>query len=263
MKAMRMEVEDEYEKMEREQKGHQERVSKVILKESVIMLKDEMKVMDVVFEELKTVKSAVTQEEEGVLRKRTLQEAPKWDEAIRKEPQQLFEEKEALKKITEQEFQQLQQTWGKRLEVVPSKVVITLKPGPRRKIRLVACGNFVDRNSVEEKDRCLYASGTDAVCLRYVLKRGAEEEWKASVMGIRVAFLNAPLHNKQDVPTIQNRPCQAQRVLPGPEGHVRPQAIATMLGTAQRWSSSEDDIRRQALLRPISCRAESLGHPQR
>ena len=124
MKAMKMEDEDEYEKMEKEQKRHQERVSKVILEESVIMLKDEMKVMDVVFEELKKVKSAVTQEEEQVLRTRIvsprelLQEAPKWDEAIKKELHQLFEEKEALKKINEKEFQQLQQTWGKRLEVV-------------------------------------------------------------------------------------------------------------------------------------------------
>ena len=194
MKAMKMEDEDEYEKMEKEQTRHQERVSKVILEESVIMLKDEMKVTDVVFEELKKVKSAVTKEEEQVLRTRIvsprelLQEAPKWDEAIKKELHQLFEEKEALKKINEKEFQQLQQTWGKRLEVVPSKVVITLKPGPRRKIRLVACGNFVDRTSEEEKNRCLYASGADAVCLRYVLKRAAEEDWKASVMDIRVAF---------------------------------------------------------------------------
>ena len=208
MKAMKMEDEDEYEKMEKEQKRHQERVSKVILEESVIMLKDEMKVMDVVFEELKKVNSAVTQEEEQVLRTRIvsprelLQEAPKWDEAIKKELHQLFEEKEALKKINEKEFQQLQQTWGKRLEVVPSKVVIALKPGPRRKIRLVACRNFVDRTSEEEKDRCLYASGADAVCLRYVLKRAAEEDWKASVMDIRAAFLNAPLDNEQDVPTM-------------------------------------------------------------
>ena len=51
------------------------------------------------------MKSAVTQEEEQVLRTRIvsprelLQEAPKWDEAIKKELHQLFEEKEALKKI--------------------------------------------------------------------------------------------------------------------------------------------------------------------
>ena len=71
--------------------------------------------------------------------------------------------------------------------------MITLKPGPRRKIRLVACGNFVDPASAEQKDQRLYASGADAVCLRYVLKRSAEESWKASVLDIRTAFLNAPL----------------------------------------------------------------------
>ena len=91
------------------------------------------------------------------------------------------------------EFKALQEKWGIRLEVLPSKVVITLKPGPRRKIRLVACGNFVDPTTADQKDQCLYASGADAVCLRYVLKRSAEESWRASVLDIRIAFLNAPL----------------------------------------------------------------------
>ena len=51
-------------------------------------------------------------------------------------------------------------------------MVITLKPGPQRKIRLV------------------------------VLKRAAEEQWKATVLDIRVAFLNAPLDEQQETPTM-------------------------------------------------------------
>ena len=47
--------------------------------------------------------------------------------------------------------------------------------------------------TADQKDQCLYASGADAVCLRYVLKRSAEESWRASVLDIRIAFLNAPL----------------------------------------------------------------------
>lgn len=55
------------------------------------MLKNEAKVMDVVYEELKKVKSAMPQEEKPALRtriispKELLKEAPKWDEAINKE----------------------------------------------------------------------------------------------------------------------------------------------------------------------------------
>ena len=199
VKSMKMEEEDEYEKEEKERERRVERLSNIILEESVIMLKDEMKVMDVVYEELRKVKSAMPKEEEPVLRTRVvspkelLKEAPKWDEAIKKELHQLFEEKQALRRIDEVEFKALQEKWGRRLEVLPSKVVITLKPGPRRKIRLVACGNFVDPTTTDQKDQCLYASGADAVCLRYVLKRSAEESWRASVLDIRTAFLNAPL----------------------------------------------------------------------
>ena len=121
--------------------------------------------MDVVYEELKKVKSAMPKEEEPVLRTRVvspkelLREAPQWDEAIRKELHQLFEEKKALRRIDEDEFKSLQEKWGRKLEVLPSKVVITLKPGPRRKVRLVACGNFVDPASAEQKDQCLCLRG--------------------------------------------------------------------------------------------------------
>ena len=98
VKSMKMEEEDEYEKEEKERERHVERLSNIILEESVIMLKDEMKVMDVVYEELRKIKSAMPQQEEPVLRTRVvspkefLREAPKWDEAIKKELYQLFEE---------------------------------------------------------------------------------------------------------------------------------------------------------------------------
>ena len=90
MKSMKKEDEDEYDKILRERKKHGEKITNVILEESVIMLKDEMKVTDVVFEELKKVKGAATQEEEPVLRTRIvsprelLQEAPKWVKRSRK-----------------------------------------------------------------------------------------------------------------------------------------------------------------------------------
>ena len=195
---------DEYEEMEEERKRDLERLSNVVLEESVIMLKDEVKVMDIVYEELKKVKSAMPKEEESVLRtrivspKELLSEAPKWDEAIKKELHQLFEEKQALKRISEDEVERLRKRWGRHLEILPSKVVITLKPGPRRKIRLVACGNFVDQSTPDQKDQCLYASGADAVCLRYVLKQAAEKSWGATVLDIRTAFLNAPLDVEDD-----------------------------------------------------------------
>ena len=32
--------------------------------------------------------------------------------------------------------------------LVPPKLVVTLKPGPRRKVRLVACGNYIDKSQM-------------------------------------------------------------------------------------------------------------------
>ena len=69
-KAAKSMKKDEYEDMEEERKRHLERLSNVVLEESVIMSKDEVKVMDVVYEELKKVKSAMPKEEESVLRTR-------------------------------------------------------------------------------------------------------------------------------------------------------------------------------------------------
>ena len=82
------------------------------------------------------------------------------------------------------------------LEVVPSKGVATLKPGPRRKFRMVACGNFIEKNEGEN----LQALGADAVTVRFLLKRAAEDQWEIHILDIRVAFLNAPLELEEEDP---------------------------------------------------------------
>lgn len=78
---------------------------------------------------------------------------------------------------------------GVEVELIPSKLVITLKPGPRRKVRIVACGNFIESRAGEE----LFAAGADASALRLTLKIAAEERWRILTVDIKVAFLNAPL----------------------------------------------------------------------
>ena len=75
------------------------------------------------------------------------------------------------------------------VEIVPSKMVLTLKPGPRRRARMVGCGNLCQKQEGQD----LYAGGADTVAVRYVLKRGAEEGWTGCVIDIKAAFLNAPL----------------------------------------------------------------------
>ena len=118
-----------------------------------------------------------------------LKEKDLWGPAIRAEMDQLFtEKKQALRRTTMAELQELRGR-GVEVELVPSKLVITLKPGPRRKVRIVACGNFIESRAGEE----LFAAGADASALRFTLKVAAEEKWKILTVDIKVAFLNAPV----------------------------------------------------------------------
>ena len=117
-----------------------------------------------------------------------LREPEVWKEAIEAEMRQLFQEKEALERSTLRDLQRIKEG-GAVVELIPSKLVITVKPGPRRKIRIVACGNYVENKEGEE----LFASGADASALRMLLKVASEERWSLLTVDIRVAFLNAPL----------------------------------------------------------------------
>ena len=111
-----------------------------------------------------------------------------WDEAIRSEMKSLLEDKEALRTLTSKEKEVLEGS-GEEIEVVPSKLVITRKAGGRRKIRIVACGNYIPKKQEED----VFASGSDAVGVRVALKKASMEDWDGVSIDIKTAFLNAPL----------------------------------------------------------------------
>lgn len=66
----------------------------------------------------------------------------------------MLNEKEALEEISKQKFEEMKQKaaeGGRRLEVIPSKVVFTKKPGPgggKPKVRWVVCGNFEEKKPI-------------------------------------------------------------------------------------------------------------------
>ena len=177
-------------------RSHQVRVERVLQEEGSMLLEEkEEDAMLVMQKEMKRIKQAVQIPEEEVLRtrivspKELLMEKEKWHDPIQAELNQVFKEREALQSIRKPQLDELRKNHRGRIDIVPSKVVNTLKPGPRRKIRLVACGNFVEKSDDEK----LQATGADAVAVRYLLKRAAEEGWTTQVLDIRVAFLHAPL----------------------------------------------------------------------
>ncbi|CAL1130775.1 unnamed protein product [Cladocopium goreaui] len=111
-----------------------------------------------------------------------------WDEAIKAELDALLNAKEALRKITSEEKARLEERHPDLL-VVPSKLVITRKAGGRRKVRIVACGNYVEKTEKED----VFASGSDSISFRIALKKSLDEGWTGATADIRTAFLNAPL----------------------------------------------------------------------
>ena len=164
-----------------------------LAEESLKLMTDEETVAPVMFRQLKKAVVSPEQEGEDVLRTRIvsvfefLREAELWRGAVEAEMRQLFEEKRALVRSTLAHVQGLKAA-GRAVEIIPSKLVITLKPGPRRKVRIVACGNFLEFKGEE-----LFAAGADSTALRMTLKVSAELRWRIMTVDIKVAFLNAPL----------------------------------------------------------------------
>ena len=189
IRTMKVEEEVEY--------HYQGQAAKEVLEiESLRMLEDEDQVARIVYHHLKLMMKEVkkgNEEDEEVLRTKVvpvaqfLKEADLWTAAIEAEMNQLFQEKGALRRSSMSQLQRMREA-GMEVELIPSKLVITMKPGPKRKIRIVACGNYV-----ESKGEELYAAGADASALRLVLKVTAEKEWELLTTDVRVAFLNAPL----------------------------------------------------------------------
>ena len=170
------------------------RQEEVVADEALRMITDEEDTIPTIVKQVKQKLTIIPEvEEEDVLRTRIvsvyefLQEKDLWRGAIQAETTQLFDEKKALLRSSLSYVQSLKET-GRSVEIIPSKLVITLKPGPKRKVRIVACGNFLEFKGEE-----LFAAGADASALRFTLKIAAEERWRILRVDIKVAFLNAPL----------------------------------------------------------------------
>ena len=240
--------------------AHQKRMELILRQEGQVMLGEDIETMGVTFDELRRMKAMMPQlEEDDVLRTRIvsvqelLEEKEKWYEPIGQEMHQLFTEKRALVKLSDDELRETRERYGHRLVVIPMKGVLTKKPGPRRRFRLVACGNFVDKESRED----VYASGADAVAVRYGLKRAAEEGWTGVVIDVKVAFLNAPLVDEQgeeeDPAAVILRPppllVRLGFARPG-EHYKAEKAIYGLRQSPKRWGDHRD--RRLLTMRTVS-----------
>ena len=127
-----------------------------------------------------------------------------WEPSIRSEVESLTVEKMALKPLSKSEVEELKlqaQKEGRKLEILPSKMVFTIKPGGKLKSRWVVCGNYEEKKEGEET----YSTGADATTLRILVWASSKMGWNGCVLDIRTAFLNADMEQspEEDLLVIQ------------------------------------------------------------
>ena len=186
----------------------EEVISKIIEEEMMKMIGDDVELAKEEFQVLTRLKKMIEKpwEEEEVLQTKIVSpyEVQKnwqaWKGAAEDEIRSLLEEKEALEEITKDQLEAMRrkaEESGKTLEVIPSKVVFTRKPGPqggKPKVRWVVCGNF-EAKKLEEDN---FSSGADSTAFRVMIHEAAQNQWMGSTIDVKTAFLNADWDDCED-----------------------------------------------------------------
>ena len=214
MRSLQVEEEDTGGE-EKVQRDKIQKVRDLIAGESAIMLDDDPELVLREMEVLRSLKTMVQtedQEEEELLQTKIIsaQEVKKnweeWKPSIDDEVNSLLKEKEALRQLSQEEYEKLIQDAkesGKQIQFIPSKVVFTKKPSPltktgKCKTRWVVCGNFEERREGEQN----YSGGADAAALRIAIATAAHFQGEGSSTDVRTAFLNADMDYQEGDTTI-------------------------------------------------------------
>ena len=94
------------------------------------------------------------------------------------------------------------------VQVLPMKVVLTLKPVPgthlkKKKARGCVCGNYQDRSPMD----LLYTANIDVTSIRMALAIAAQNPtWGITILDVATAFLNAPMPKTEEQHAVYVRP---------------------------------------------------------
>ena len=209
-------VQDEQEEEERKKIEEKKRILKVIAEELTMMVQEDPEIAGLSLRTISRLKRMTQgpQEEEEVLQTKVIAqqqvsaEWKDWIPAVQDEMRSLLEEKEALREVKKEELEVMYRRAfqeGRKIELIPSRLVCTVKPGERggkKKIRWVACGNFEERRDQEEN----YSGGADATAFRVMVAMAQGFGRGGSVVDIKTAFLNAKMVQDQSEPLILIKP---------------------------------------------------------
>ncbi len=189
---------------------------KVIEEEMESMFEDEeesFKTEAAVIAKMKKM-GEVQEEEEEVLQTKVVspheaaREWDRWIPAADSEIGSLLEEKQALRPVEKGEVEEMVREAhrrGRRVQFLPSKIVLTRKPGKnggKRKLRWVVCGNYEEKSPQEQT----FAGGCDSTSFRLMVHLSSCFGWEGGTVDVRTAFLNADMNIKEDEDLILVRP---------------------------------------------------------
>ena len=134
----------------------------------------------------------------------------KWLPASKEEVNSLLCEKQALREVTWEEYEIIKkeaEAKGKRVELIPSKLVFTKKPAPppqrfKYKVRWVVCGNYEMKREGEET----FSGGADSAALRIAVWAASRNQWEACCIDVKTAFLNAAMANEDEEAVVLIKP---------------------------------------------------------
>ncbi|CAL1157428.1 unnamed protein product, partial [Cladocopium goreaui] len=186
VRRMDASVADPEEVLEEKEKAEVQRLMKVVEDEMQSIINDDP---DLAAEEVRIL---------GRLRKM----AEVKEDGDESEVESLTIEKAALKELSKDEVKALKkkaEKEGKKLEIIPSKLVFTVKPSPdhkegKKKTRWVVCGNYEEKKEGEEN----YSGGADATSLRLLAWIASRMKWAGCILDVRTAFLNAQMEQEPD-----------------------------------------------------------------
>ena len=176
-------------------------------------------------------------------------ELEEWKEPIKSEYESLLKHK-AIEPINKEQYQELQRTHD--IEVIPGKLVATIKPPFKRKARLVACGNQASKNEDVE----VAAGGLCTVCTRSLVSKAAQNEWGCATVDVKTAFLQAPRREEKGKLTLVTPPAITKEAqVCGQEWWLVKGALYGLVESLKDWA-----VYRDATCKTISWKGETGQH---
>ena len=178
-------------------------------------------------------------------------ELEEWKEPIKSEYESLLKHK-AIEPINREQYQELQRTHD--IEVIPGKLVATIKPPFKRKAKLVACGNQASKN----EDAEVAAGGLCTVCTRSLVSKAAQNEWgcDSATVDVKTAFLQAPRREEKGKLTLVTPPAITKEAqVCGQEWWLVKGALYGLVESPKDWA-----VYRDATCKTISWKGETGQH---